>query len=114
MKKIIKKIIQKAIASLVKETPDFSIEVPSDKNNGDYSTNIALILSKKLGKNPIETANLIKEKIGKNDIFAKIEVVNGFINFFISEKYLQEQLQVILNEKINLAVQDLARVKKLT
>lgn len=95
MKQEIKKIIEKAIGEKV---PDFSVEVSNGKNNGDYSTNIALILAKQTGKNPIETANSIKEKI-QSDVFAKVEVSNGFINFFISEKYLQEQLQVVLKEK---------------
>ncbi len=99
MKNEIKKIIEKEVKDFAKEIPDFSVEVPSDKSHGDYSTNVALILSKKLGKNSVETANLIKEKI-KDDIFKKIEIVSpGFINFFISENYLQKQLQIILKEK---------------
>ena len=40
----IKKIIEKAVGD---NAPNFSIEVPDDKNHGDYSTNVALILSKK-------------------------------------------------------------------
>lgn len=100
MKDEIKKIIAEAIKSFLKETPDFSIEVPGDKNNGDYSTSVALVLAKKIGKNPAETAKLIAEKIGKNSLFKKVEIAGpGFINFFISEKYLQEQLRIILEEK---------------
>ncbi|MCX6723874.1 MAG: arginine--tRNA ligase [Candidatus Staskawiczbacteria bacterium] len=77
------------------EVSDFSVEVPSDKRNGDYSTNVALILAKKLGKNPSEVANSIKEKIGKQDFFEKIEVANGFINFFVSDKVFIENLKNI-------------------
>lgn len=96
MKEKIKKIIESAIAGFAKEAPDFSIEVPSDKRFGDYSTNVALVLSKKISKNPIETANLIKEKIGKNDIFKKIEVAGpGFINFFIADKVFIDNLKNI-------------------
>ena len=48
MKSEIKKMILKAVG---RDAPGFLIEVPSDKNHGDYSTNIALILAKKLNKN---------------------------------------------------------------
>jgi len=74
---------------------DFSVEIPSDKSHGDYSTNVALVLAKKIGKNPRETADLIREKI-KNDLFKKVEVAGpGFINFFISDKFFLDNLKNI-------------------
>jgi arginyl-tRNA synthetase len=110
MKDQIKKIIQKAIEGLAtddpKGTPDFSVEVPGDKSYGDYSTNVALVLSKKINKTPIETAELIKKTIEadksvRTDVFfRKIEIAGpGFINFYLSEKYLLKQLQTVLKEK---------------
>jgi len=94
MKEELKKIIEKAVRELG-ETPDFSIEVPSDKKFGDYSTNVALVLAKKIGKNPMETANLIKDKIA-SDIFKDIKVAGpGFINFFISDKFFIDTLRSV-------------------
>lgn len=103
MKEEIKKIVAEAISSLAKEeVSDFSIEIPGEKNHGDYSTNVALVLSKNIGKNPIEMAKQVKgaiEKI-KSDIFEKVEVAGpGFINFFISQEYLQKVLKAVLREK---------------
>ena len=96
MKQQIKELIKKTIEG---DVPDFSVEVSNDKIHGDYSTNVALILAKKLGKNPREVAEEIKSKI-KSNLFSKIETAGpGFINFFISEKYLQEQLKLILKEQ---------------
>lgn len=96
MKNQIKEIIKKVVGV---NTPEFSVEISEDKNHGDYSTNVALALSKVLNKNPKELAEEIKNKI-KSDLFSKIEIAGpGFINFFISEKYLQEQLKVILKDK---------------
>lgn len=95
----IKQIVQKAIAGFTKEAPDFSVEIPSDKNHGDYSTNVALVLAKKLGKNPVETANLIKESFDSaqdKKIFKKIEVAGpGFINFFVADKVFIDSLKKI-------------------
>ena len=104
MKEEIKQIIQKTVAGFSQEIPAFSIEIPSGNNNGDYSTNVALVLGKKLGKNPVEVANAIKKSFGmaqnENGLFSKIEIAGpGFINFFISEKYLQKQLRTVLKEK---------------
>jgi arginyl-tRNA synthetase len=82
IKEQIKKIIKKTISQEV----DFSVEVPTNKNFGDYSTNVAMMLK----KNPDEIA----EKI-KSDLFKKIEVKNGFINFFISDKYFIDNLKNI-------------------
>ena len=89
----IKNIILKAVG---KDVPDFAVEIPGDKNHGDYSTNIALVLAKQIKKSPIETANLIKEKIGVNDLFKKVEIAGpGFINFFIKDKFFIDNLKII-------------------
>ena len=99
MKEEIKKLIEKAVKETEKEFPDFSIEVPSEKSHGDYSVNVALILAKKSVKNPVELAKLIKDKV-KSDLFSKIEIAGpGFINFFIKDEYMRNQLEVILKEK---------------
>lgn len=95
MKEHLKKIIKKSINGLIKEALDFSVEIPSNKKHGDYSTNVALVLAKKLGRNPVETANLIKGKIS-SDIFKRVEVAGpGFINFFISDKFFVDNLKNI-------------------
>jgi len=93
MKEEIKKIIQKLVGG---EGVSFSIEIPSDKNHGDYSTNVALVLAKKMGKIPKDVAEDIKEKIGQNNLFKKIEIAGpGFINFFIADKYFIDNLKKI-------------------
>jgi arginyl-tRNA synthetase len=96
MKDDIKQIVKKAIAGFAKEAIDFSIEIPGDRSHGDYSANVALVLAKKLSKNPAEIANLVKEKIGKNKLFEKIEIAGpGFINFFVSDKIFIDNLKNI-------------------
>ena len=89
MKQEIKKIIQ----DVVGEISDFSIEIPDNKTHGDYSTNVALVLSKNLGKSPREVAEEIKDKI-KSDLFSRVEVAGpGFINFFIADKFFVDNLK---------------------
>jgi len=70
-----------------------------DEQFGDYSTNVALQLSKKLNKNPREVAEQIvlslKQKM--SDEVEKITVDGpGFVNITVPARYLQ----TALNEKI--------------
>ncbi len=93
----IKNQTEKAIKKLYRE-PSFAkamegkvkIDRPQDAAFGDYSTNVAMTIK----KNPQEIANSIK-----SDLLEKIEIKNGFINFFLSENYLQNQVEEILKQK---------------
>ena len=94
MREKIKTIIEGAIAGLGK-IPDFSIEIPSDKKFGDYSSNVAFFLGKKTGADTRKMAEEIKAKIN-SDLFSKIEVAGpGFINFFIADKFFTDNLKKI-------------------
>lgn len=100
----IKKELQQIIkASLDKininlDEPDIIIETPKDELHGNYSTNVSLILAKKLHKNPIEIANEIKNNINSK-ILEKIEVAPpGFINFYLTKDKLYEEINKIITE----------------
>ncbi len=77
----------------------FPIEVTATKqiSHGDYSTNIAMILAKKLKKNPREIASEIINSINQDPTFDKIEIAGaGFINFTLSDKARSEYLSHVL------------------
>ena len=79
---------------------DIIIEIPKQKENGDYSTNIALVLTKQLKKSPMEIAEKIKENL-KSNIIKKIEIAKpGFINIFLNEeRYFSEINKIVKEEK---------------
>ena len=62
------------------------LTVPKDKSHGDFSTNAAMIIAKKIGKNPREAARIIVEKLnGKLAGIESAEIAGpGFINFKLS------------------------------
>ena len=107
----ISQIIKKAVKDSQEEgfLPDFKmpllkIDHPQNPSHGDYSTNIALEIGKKIKKDSFQVANYLKEKIEKEKepIFKKVELARpGFINFFLSEKTLLFSLKSILKEKEN-------------
>ena len=77
---------------------DIKIEHPSEAKNGDYSTNIAMILAKKEKQNPIELSKQINEKLNFNankiDFIEKIEIAGpGFINFYLKSDFLLKEAE---------------------
>ena len=79
------------------------IEISETKNkiHGDFSTNIALILSKELKKPPHEIAKLIINSISNTPSLEKVEAAGpGFINFFLSDdSHLEVIAQVHKNKE---------------
>ena len=68
------------------------LEVPKDKKNGDISFP-CFKLAKTLKKSPIEIANEIKENINiENSVVSKIDVINGFLNFYIDRTKIAENV----------------------
>lgn len=99
--------LQGRVYNLVKRTvPDafpVQILIPEDGAFGHFSTNIAFLLGKAKGMNPVAQAEEIVAEIWKiapEGFFEKIEVKSpGFINFFLSPKSFQEELRAILKAK---------------
>ncbi len=68
------------------------LSVPNQKGHGDLSTNIAMLLTKELKKNPREIATEIIDNLDyDSNIIEKIEIAGpGFINFSFSIKFLSK------------------------
>ena len=98
-KKEIAKEISKATEIEQNEIEGY-IEIPKDQNNGDYAFP-CFRLAKTLKKAPQAIAEEIKEKIEiDNNIIEKIEVLGGYINFYINKKLLaKEVLEEIANKE---------------
>ena len=76
------------------------IQNSTKKEFGDFQTNFAMMSSKLIGKNPREIANTIIENFAKNDIIEKLEVAGpGFINIFLKNSFLNEEIKKLENEK---------------
>jgi arginyl-tRNA synthetase len=94
----------------------FVIEHPSDLAHGDYALNAALIVSKQLGKNPIEVAEQLAQYIetNKDQSINSVSVAGpGFINIALSNQYIHEQVRDILTNKESWGKNDLHKNKKI-
>ena len=87
------------ITNLSKEELNSYIEIPKDVKNGDYSFP-CFKLAKELKKSPVIIANEIKDKFDLNKTgIEKVEVVNGFLNFFIDKKILAKEVLEEIEKK---------------
>ena len=96
------------------------LDFPTDNRFGDFTTNIALKLSKALKNSPRQIAaaliELIQKEISKSelkDLIAQVKVEGaGFINFYLDANYFYNQLSKIINQGKDALRVDLGKGKK--
>ena len=96
--------INNCLKSIYKGIDDIeiSIEKPKNKDHGDIATNIALLLAKKIKKNPLEISNELKKELIKSNLFESIEIAKpGFINFKLAISSLTDSLNKIIDSNNN-------------
>lgn len=78
---------------------EFVIERPRDPTHGDLATNLAMVLARQLKKRPRELAERVVERLElPENVVSKTEIAGpGFINFWLAESALTEQLKDILS-----------------
>ena len=94
-------MITKELSELINKVLDVEITViPSNRPDlCDYQIDAAFKLAKELHKSPFEIANEIVERINTinniNDVFSKVEVVNGFINLVLADTYINKMIRLM-------------------
>jgi arginyl-tRNA synthetase len=87
-----KQELEQAVADAVKDLfgVDASTELTRpDEQFGDYATNVALQLSKQVGKNPREIGEAIREKLAADHRLQSVEIAGpGFLNLTLSDEAL--------------------------
>lgn len=92
---------------------EINLEEPRDKNNGDYSTNIAMTLTKKLRKAPRVIADAIVKHIEAGKKIDRCEVAGaGFINFYLNDSWLHPVIEAIEKQGDDYGKSDMGKGKK--
>lgn len=102
-KKMIAKCIYDALNNneITIEEIEAKVEVPKDKQNGDFSYP-CFNLAKVMKNSPVNIANSIKENVVLPEEISKVDVVNGFLNFYLdSDNVVATVLSKIVKEKEN-------------
>ena len=87
-------------ANLAEDIPEIKVEIPKDTKNGDYSTNIAMVLTKIAKRNPREIAQAIVDNLDTSKANVKqVDIAGpGFINFYLDNQYLTAVIPEAINK----------------
>lgn len=102
LKNIIEQAVKKAVSNGAlpeAEMPQFNIEKPANKDNGDYSTNVAMAGARAFKKAPRMIAEAIVSCIDLNGTaFDRVEIAGpGFMNFFLSQQFYSNVLKDVFS-----------------
>jgi arginyl-tRNA synthetase len=87
-----------AEADLPVSNSDIKLEHPALAEHGDFSTNLALTLAKKLRRPPMEIAKEVARHIS-SPLIAKAEAAApGFVNLWLSDEFLKGECSRIITE----------------
>lgn len=117
MKEKLESLVLKTLSEMnIDDVSNVLIEVPKDTSHGDYATNIALKLAKSLSKNPFDIATSIADNIMSNNydyIKDVMAVKPGFINFFVKDDYLFDNINTVIEKKDTYGMSDVGHGKKI-
>lgn len=102
LKNIIEQAVKKAVSNGAlpeAEMPQFNIEKPANKDNGDYSTNVAIAGARAFKKAPRMIAEAIVSCIDLDGTaFERVEIAGpGFMNFFLSQQFYSNVLKDVFS-----------------
>lgn len=102
LKNIIEQAVKKAVSNGAlpeAEMPQFNIEKPANKDNGDYSTNVAMAGARAFKKAPRMIAEAIASCIDlEGTAFERVEIAGpGFMNFFLSQQFYSNVLKYVFS-----------------
>jgi len=96
--------ISSALTSLSLPNVDFNLSQPKNKEFGDLSSNLPLLIGSKQKTKPLEIGRLVSENLKEKKlkyIFDINVTAPGFLNFKISAMFFQKQVDLILKEDEN-------------
>jgi len=104
MKDSIRHLIQQALTRLTADgvlpeglSPVIQVENTKDKSNGDFASNIAMMLAKPAAMKPRDLAEKLVAALPADSQISKVEIAGpGFLNFFQNSDALAQRLEAAL------------------
>lgn len=117
MKEMLTKTIIQAVenavesgAFAIESIPDFTLEIPPQKEFGDYAANIAMVLTRQAKKAPRAIAEAILHNLEKPDWMERAEIAGpGFINFYLKSTWLYDTLATVIEAGNNYGHSDIGQ-----
>jgi len=114
-KEHIKNLIEESIKNLSYPEVDIHVEHPKIESHGDYATNVSMLLSKKVLKNPRDVAEDLKREMESKDnsLIHNIDIAGpGFINFSLKKDFFAKQIDEIFEKRDEIGQLDIWKGKK--
>jgi len=94
--------------------PEFTLEVPRQAEHGDYATNAALLLARRLRSPPRQIASALAEALTRADGVARAEVAGpGFVNLWLRADRWRTLLAEILGAGLHYGAVDAGKGQKI-
>ena len=96
LREAVKKFSEEKGLGIIPKDKDIEFEISDDINRAHFSSSSPLKLAKFFKTNPVELAKDISEKINHKAISKSSVEGAGFINVFINENYISEEVETVL------------------
>ena len=100
--------MKKSVIDTIKKNieNDFILEKPKDNSFGHYATPLAFSLAKVLRKSPMVIADELASEFGNEDIFESVTAIKGYLNFKLSDDFLDKKATTAIKDNLNFAKSD--------
>ncbi|MGI6092234.1 MAG: arginine--tRNA ligase [Veillonellaceae bacterium] len=105
IKELVKEAVRQAVEQAISdgvitlsEMPEIILEVPPQKEFGDFATNFAMQAARAARTNPRAIATALVERLKASWLDKAVIAGPGFINFYLKPEWLYEKLESILAE----------------
>jgi arginyl-tRNA synthetase len=97
------------------ELPEFTVEVPADPLNGDFSCNAAFVSAKILRSNPRKIADSLLACLNlPGSYFKRVSVAGpGFLNFYLSDEWYNQAIGAVLEQGQDYGKTDYGKGKRI-
>jgi arginyl-tRNA synthetase len=97
--------VKKSVIDTIKKhiENDFVLEKPKDVSFGHYATPLAFSLAKELRKSPMIIADELVVKFSDEDIFESVTAIKGYLNFKLSDDFLDAKTTQAIKDNLNFA-----------
>ena len=94
--------------------PDVQLERPANSQHGDFATSLPLRLARATRINPLQLAEGLVKLIPTGDQVQRVEAAPpGFINFYLSDSWIQQQVDTVRNAGPEYGSLDLGRGQRM-
>ncbi|MFW5999661.1 MAG: arginine--tRNA ligase [Halanaerobiaceae bacterium] len=79
----------------ISELPEIEIEIPREKEHGDYASNVAMVMARYFQESPRQVAGRLVDNFSCESV-KEVKIAGpGFINFFLDDSWLYDSLRLI-------------------